>query len=248
MGTWLLKKRFWLILPLFFGGFVIFISLGNYNNPRRKIYYRYHSKLNLGYVFGFLPSKYSENYSEYILEENESYLLKNIDYLEFPAKNHNYILFTDKESSGVEQIIFDSDSMFYKVEDVYSLLSSQFNHKMFNKYLDYREVKDTEKKLKIFYQFIADFDNSKFEIVENINQYERHRKLANSNTECYKILSENYAPNFTKNKYVWFKYIGLFEIKIDSINDQINDELIFGPITLNIVGLENCSEITIESD
>lgn len=227
----------WIILLSCLGCILVF---GDYNDPRRDFFYRYNSKFSLSYLFGYLPQKYYDDYSEEVLEEHEFFELKGIVSLKLVSNNYDYLIFKDKKDYNLEAILYDRDSILWYISGVNKLLISQINQTSFEKYLGYKEIYSQEKKMNEFFRIIANFDSKKFEIIENTRRIEEIRIIKNDSGLCYPKLKKEFIPNFKRNIYVWFEEIGLFEIDRASNIGELKDELIFGPITLMVMKPENC--------
>lgn len=239
MGSRILKFKFWLLVLLPLLVFVFIAILGDFSNPRREIFFRYHNKVNFGFFIGYLPNSYYYEYEENTIEENKRYRLTSITYLKFPTEKHNYILFLDKESPSSEDILLDSDSVFWHYSGTSCLISSQINIETFNKYLKYDvSVKGERAIRELYYSFIGDY-----KIITSSSQISSFRKLKNVPNECYKLHNQEFEPDFEKYTYVWFDQLGLFEIKFIIKENKIltvEDNFIFGPLSLNVIETEPC--------
>jgi hypothetical protein len=228
-------------------GFLLIFFLGDYSNPRREIYFRHNSKVDAGYLFGYIPSRYQDIYKEEVLIDSSDYRLINITYLRYPSENHNYVLLEEKENSESEEILFDSDAIYSVLKGTDDLLSSQINLAVFNNYLKNIEISSKREIIEHFCGFFVDFQLDNFMRVENafqISQLQKVKVLTSEETDdCYILLQEGFIPDFETYTYLWFENLGLFEVSFfanDQLVRSINDKFIFGPLSLNVVGTEPC--------
>ena len=228
---------------------LVFISvmiafLGDYNNPRRKIYFRYHKKASIGYLCGYLPSNYYEEYHEKIVNENKFYRLTNITYLNHPSGNHNYVLFLEKNNPQNEEFLFDSDSLYWYISGTTDLLSSQVNMSVFNTYLRYSNIKTEDGVTEQLCVLFGNFGDEECKVVTNANQISNLLKVDETTEQdagyCYELLPDNFIPNFDKCTYLWLEDLGFFEMSLIMKENKlktITDEYIFGPLSL--IGMES---------
>ncbi len=227
-------------------GFILNLFLADYSNPRRTFFFRYHSKLCVAYIFGYLPKEYSINYSEIIIEETNDYCLINVTYNKFPTENHNYIILREKGKHVSEEILLDSDSLFGQIKGISNLLSSQIELSVFRKYLNYKDVYKKKKIIESFCQIMSDFGNSDYKILHNASEIYELNKVTvfkDSVEDCYKILKKGFIPDFKNKTYCWFEGMGLFEMSFIFKGGQLvslNDEFIFGELALSL-GTNKCS-------
>jgi len=246
MGWLLSSKIKWVI---FFGiviGLTVAVLFGDYSNPRREIFFRYNSKVSIAFLFGYLPNDYFNNYTENIIEETDAFRITSIIYNKFPTENHNYILFQESGEKKSEKILLDSDSLFWKYDGTANLLSSQIELSAFNKYLNLQGVNKKNELINQFCRLMSDFGLTNYKIATCSTEISELRKVNvfdnNYEEECYKMLQDNFFPDFETFTYLWLNDIGLFEMSFVVANGQlisINDRFIFGPLALSI-GTEKC--------
>lgn len=119
---------------------IIVISFGDYQNVRRNIYFEHHSKISLGYVFGYLPNDYHEKFSEDILEENKAYTLTSISYNLSPIENYRYIILTNENNKL--KLLLDIDAFYEDTGDFKNLLAPALNIEFFNEFLKLKNSSD----------------------------------------------------------------------------------------------------------
>lgn len=219
---------------------------GDYSNPRRVIYYRYHTKISLSYVLGYMPQLYQLHYSENIIEIAKEYCLINIVYDRFPSENHNYVIFAKYGEPRSCELLLDSDLMFCRTKNRNDLISSQINMSALNDYLSYSNKEDSTEAIAFLCKLITDFGSSYYRILKEtseINDLRTVRLNGIDSTTCYKLLNDDFLPDFYKFSYIWFDEIGLFEFDFQFNQGHIksiHDKLIFGPITISVIGTESC--------
>lgn len=242
MGRWLLRNRLVYLSAIVIVLTILLMTLmlGDYSNPRRAIFYKYHSKFDLAYVLGYLPKDYYLEYNERIIEDANNYCLLNIIFTGFPSHNHNYIILKEK-INNTEEILYNSDLLFDQIQGISNLLSSQFDISVLNKYLNYNRISEKEDVLAVLCNFITDYNRTRYYFAKNYNEILKLRIVENSK-ECYIFLKKDFAPDFETNNYCWFDEIGLFEINLIIKNDRvdfISDQFIFGKLAITF-GTENC--------
>lgn len=249
MGRKFLRIIIWSLGMLLFISILIAL-LGNYTNPRREIYFRYHNKANIGYLLGYLPNNYFEEYHEEIVNENKFYRLVNITYLQHPSDNHNYVLFIEKNNPRNEEILFDSDSLYWYISGTTDLLSSQVNLRVFNKYLKYNNIKSKDAVIEKLCVLFGDFRDEKYKVVTNTFQITKLLKLDETIEQnagyCYELLPDKFTPNFDKYTYLWFKDLGFFEMSLimkENKLKMITDRYIFGPLSLSATDPQPCDSL-----
>lgn len=234
----------WVIIYSIVICLILTIFLADYSNPRRTFFFRYHSKLSVAYLFGYLPKDYTANYAETIIEKTNDYCLINVTYCKFPSENHNYVILREKGKDISEEILLDSDSLFWQTKDFSNLLSSQIDLSVFRKYLNYSGVIEKDKIIKKVCYIISDFGSTDYKISYNASEINKLKNIKDSDDECYKILKDNFIPDFRSHTYCWFDEMGLFEMSFVFKNGHLvslNDELIFGDFAF-FVGTNKCTE------
>lgn len=247
MGRRILKFNLKLLTILLIV-FAVVVFLGDFSNPRRDIYFRYHGKANPGFIFGYLPNDYYKDYREDTIEDSSSYSLISVKCLKFPSDGHIYILFTDKKDMGSEKILLDSDSIFWHIKGNRHLISSQVNKEVFNKYLKYKVPTSNIETIKnLYFRVIGHFKYENYKVIStqaqivSLREVDEHSK--GDTNECYSYIEKDFDPDFEKYIYLWIDDIGLFEINfVIKGNRLINveDTFIFGPLSLNVLGTETC--------
>ncbi len=237
----------WLVIITIIICIILSLFFADYSNPRRTIFFRYHSKLSLAYLFGYLPKKYYADYSETIIEETNDYCLTNIIFCKFPSENHNYLILKEKGNHTSENILLNSDSLFGQIKGISNLLSSQIELSVFRKYLKYKDIYVEKKVIESFCQIMTDFGNTDYKILNNefeICELRKVRVNKDSVEVCYKILKNNFIPDFKNKFYCWFEGMGVFELSFIFKDGQLvslNDEFIFGELALSL-GTNKCTD------
>ena len=204
------------IIYLFVLGFVIAmlstILNGDYSNARRSIYFRHKSKFTPAYLFGYLPTRFNKCFTEEIVEETTNYELINITYDKMPFKGYNYILLKSKTNPQFEEILLDSDSMYWQIDGNLNWLSSQLNIDFFNAYIALNNVCSENEVIDIFLKFLSGFGEMKYTIISDINEFNEF-KIKDGHYGLWDINYENnFTPDFNVYVYCLFSDIGLFEI------------------------------------
>lgn len=148
------KKKLGILLILL-GHLIYFYGFRKIDDPRIEIYYNYHSypgsqfkhflfsgdlppKLSYYYFLGILPPKYNRKYEEKNIFEKDQCRLININRLDTP-NYQNYIIYQNQTGS---YLLKNSDSLFYKIEGVNDLISSQIDLNIFNMFINCKGVVD----------------------------------------------------------------------------------------------------------
>ncbi len=213
MGT--IKKRKVTIGIILSTAIVYLIIFADYNSFRRDIYFKYHSKINLGYILGYLPKDYKLDYDESIFNSDDKFDLVNIVYNKYP-NYHNYIIFHDKVNKD-ESLLKNNDLYYYKIEGREDLLSFQMDLGCFNRLIGYKEMKNRDSISNYYLSLLSQINLNNYRIISNDDAY---KKLLQNYDESFGdeidtelMVDKNRSLNFNDYKYCWFSDLGFFEIR-----------------------------------
>lgn len=250
MGSSIKLYGRWIILSLLLLCLLIAFLVGDYSNPRRIYFFRYYPTHVFAYVFGFLPKKYYTDYEEYVVENTNNYYLINVVHKMFPAENHNYIIFKEKNKQNPGKLLLNSDSIFYKMKGTKNVLSSQINLETFNRYIQLKGAISDTMIIEYYCFLFSDFGESNYEFVSDINRIKELRRISGNEKDgimCYKVLKENFVPDFHSYIYFWLEGFGLVEMSFKFKNNElitVQDEFIFGADALAL-GIVDCDKDTL---
>ncbi len=211
MGT--IKKRKVTVGIILSIAIIYLIIFADYSSFRRDIYFKYHSKLSLGYILGYLPKDYKLDYDENTFDSNNEFDLINIVFNKAP-EYHNYIIFDDKLKNN-PCLLKNRDSMFYKMDGRTDLLSSQINKECFNNLVTYKRMKNQDSISNYYCLLLSHIHGDSYKRVSNNEEF---RKLLENYDEFSEkidkelMVDENRTLYFDNYVYYWFKGMGFFEI------------------------------------